>query len=55
MYGGGTGTLGGPPGYPTGGLAVSGRRGMSDVAWHPDNVRVDSFLLFIIHSILFFA
>ena len=26
---------------------------MSDVAWHPDNVRVDSFLLFIIHSIHF--
>lgn len=41
VYGGGTGTLGGPPGYSTGGLAVGGRRGMSDVAWHPDNVRVD--------------
>ncbi|KAF9644242.1 hypothetical protein BDM02DRAFT_1054166 [Thelephora ganbajun] len=37
VYGGGTGTFGGPPGYPTGGMAVGGRRGMSDVAWHPDN------------------
>lgn len=37
VYGGGTGTLGGPPGYQTGGFAVGGRRGMSDVAWHPEN------------------
>ena len=49
VYGGGTGTLSGPPGYPTGGLTVGGRRGMSDVAWHPDNVR-DFFLSFIIYS-----
>ena len=36
-YGGGAGTLSGQMG--TGGsLAVGGRRGMSDIAWHPDNV-----------------
>ncbi|KAH9943542.1 hypothetical protein B0H21DRAFT_748869 [Amylocystis lapponica] len=37
-YGGGTGTLGGGvPGFGVAGLAAGGRRGMSDVAWHPDN------------------
>lgn len=35
-YGGGAATAGGPMG---GALAAGGRRGMSDVAWHPDNVR----------------
>ena len=53
VYGGGTGTFGGPSGYPTGGLAVGGRRGMSDVAWHPDNVRVDSFVPSLILNIVF--
>ena len=53
VYGGGTGTLSGPPGYPTGGLAVGGRRGMSDVAWHPDNVRLNpSLRLSSTHTIL---
>ncbi|KAI9061594.1 WD40 repeat-like protein [Trametes sanguinea] len=37
-YGGGAGTLaGGMPGYGGPGFAMGGRRGMSDVAWHPDN------------------
>jgi protein transport protein SEC31 len=34
-YGGGAGTLSGQVGS---GMAVGGRRGMSDIAWHPDNV-----------------
>lgn len=38
-YGGGAGTLAGQVGAGSG-LAVGGRRGMSDIAWHPDNVRV---------------
>ncbi|KAF8550015.1 hypothetical protein OG21DRAFT_1488102 [Imleria badia] len=33
-YGGGAGTLGGTVGS---GMAVGGRRGMSAIAWHPDN------------------
>ncbi|KIK00412.1 hypothetical protein K443DRAFT_679209 [Laccaria amethystina LaAM-08-1] len=33
-YGGGAGTLSGQVGS---GMAVGGRRGMSDIAWHPDN------------------
>ncbi|KAG8893057.1 protein transport protein S31, partial [Tulasnella sp. 408] len=33
-YGGGAATAGGPAG---GAFATGGRRGMSDVAWHPDN------------------
>ncbi|EIW51602.1 uncharacterized protein TRAVEDRAFT_176166 [Trametes versicolor FP-101664 SS1] len=37
-YGGGAGTLaGGMQGFGGPGFAVGGRRGMSDVAWHPDN------------------
>ncbi|OBZ77263.1 Protein transport protein SEC31 [Grifola frondosa] len=37
-YGGGTGTLaGGMQGFGTAGMGIGGRRGMSDVAWHPDN------------------
>ncbi|KAF8631103.1 hypothetical protein AX17_005148 [Amanita inopinata Kibby_2008] len=37
-YGGGAGTLAGNiGGGPGGSLAVGGRRGMSDIAWHPDN------------------
>jgi protein transport protein SEC31 len=39
-YGGGTGTMAGPGGA-MGGLAVGGRRGMSAIAWHPDNVRLN--------------
>ncbi|KAJ3561102.1 hypothetical protein NP233_g10405 [Leucocoprinus birnbaumii] len=35
-YGGGAGTLAGQV-ATGGGLAVGGRRGMSDIAWHPDN------------------
>ena len=35
-YGGGAGTLGGAVGSA---MAVGGRRGMSAIAWHPDNVR----------------
>ena len=36
-YGGGAGTLAGLQGNGAG-MAVGGRRGMSDIAWHPDNV-----------------
>ncbi|KAI0674665.1 hypothetical protein C8Q78DRAFT_989533 [Trametes maxima] len=37
-YGGGAGTLaGGIQGFGAPGFAMGGRRGMSDVAWHPDN------------------
>ncbi|KAI0634701.1 hypothetical protein C8Q77DRAFT_1103589 [Trametes polyzona] len=37
-YGGGAGTLaGGMQGFGAPGFAMGGRRGMSDVAWHPDN------------------
>jgi protein transport protein SEC31 len=36
-YGGGAGTLAGQGGSGSG-LAVGGRRGMSAIAWHPDNV-----------------
>ncbi|KAF9486167.1 hypothetical protein BDN70DRAFT_846626 [Pholiota conissans] len=35
-YGGGAGTLAGLSGNGAG-MAVGGRRGMSDIAWHPDN------------------
>ncbi|EKM49465.1 uncharacterized protein PHACADRAFT_214425 [Phanerochaete carnosa HHB-10118-sp] len=35
-YGGGAGAQAGVQGFGAG-LAVGGRRGMSDVAWHPDN------------------
>lgn len=38
-YGGGAGTLAGQS-AAGGGLAVGGRRGMSDIAWHPENVRI---------------
>ena len=38
-YGGGAGTLAGQVGS---GMAVGGRRGMSDIAWHPDNVSLSS-------------
>ena len=37
-YGGGAGTLGGAVGSA---MAVGGKRGMSAIAWHPDNVRVE--------------
>lgn len=36
-YGGGAGTLAGQSGVGSG-MAVGGRRGMSAIAWHPDNV-----------------
>lgn len=35
-YGGGAGTLAGQSNHGNG-LAVGGRRGMSAIAWHPDN------------------
>ena len=35
-YGGGAGTLAGANALG-GGMAAGGRRGMSDIAWHPDN------------------
>jgi protein transport protein SEC31 len=35
-YGGGAGTLAGAS-QLGGGMAAGGRRGMSDIAWHPDN------------------
>ena len=38
-YGGGAGTMGGMQAFGGAGMAMGGRRGMSDVAWHPDNVR----------------
>lgn len=39
QYGGGAGTIGGSNVNQGGGaLAIGGRRGMSDVPWHPDNV-----------------
>ncbi len=41
-YGGGAGTLAGQV-SATNGLAVGGRRGMSAIAWHPDNVRPTAF------------
>lgn len=41
-YGGGAGTTGGAGGAA---LAIGARRGMSDVAWHPDNVRVQSIVV----------
>lgn len=47
-YGGGAGTLAGQGGTG-GGLAVGGRRGMSAIAWHPDNA---SFALLSVHCIL---
>lgn len=44
-YGGGAGTMGGGMQGFGGGMAMGGRRGMSDVAWHPDNVRMLRLLL----------
>ena len=44
-YGGGAGTLAGQVGSGSG-MAVGGRRRMSDIAWHPDNVSF-SFLTYI--------
>lgn len=41
-YGGGAGTMAGQ-GSMGSSMAVGGRRGMSDIAWHPDNVRILSF------------
>ena len=41
-YGGGAGTMGGMQGFGGPSMAMGGRRGMSDVAWHPDNVRLHS-------------
>ncbi len=40
QYGGGAGTTGGSTVHQGGGvLALGSRRGMSAIAWHPDNVR----------------
>jgi protein transport protein SEC31 len=40
QYGGGAGTTGGSSVHQGGGvLALGNRRGMSAIAWHPDNVR----------------
>ena len=40
-YGGGAGTLaGGAQGFGAQSLAIGGRRGMSDFAWHTDNVSI---------------
>ena len=53
-YGGGAGTLaGGMPGYGAPGFAMGGRRGMSDVAWHPDNVScpVDHAAVYLIGGV----
>lgn len=36
-YSGGAGTTGGSV-HGGGAMAIGGRRGMSDVSWHPDNV-----------------
>lgn len=44
-YGGGAGTLAGQGGAGVG-MAVGGRRGMSDIAWHPDNVWSHSWPIF---------
>jgi hypothetical protein len=41
-YGGGAGTMSGPGGGGSG-MAVGGRRGMSAIAWHPDNVCILRF------------
>ena len=39
-YGGGAGTMSGRNVSTTSGMAAGGRRGMSAIAWHPDNVCV---------------
>jgi protein transport protein SEC31 len=41
VYGGGAGTMAGHGGAGSG-LAVGGRRGMSAITWHLDNVRFPS-------------
>lgn len=48
-YGGGAGTLAGQSGAGVG-MAVGGRRGMSDIAWHPDNV----LFVFIFPNVSYF-
>jgi protein transport protein SEC31 len=42
-YGGGAGTMAGQAAMGSS-MAVGGKRGMSDIAWHPDNVCIDSVL-----------
>jgi protein transport protein SEC31 len=39
-YGGGAGTLAGQMNVTGNGMAAGGRRGMSAIAWHPDNVSI---------------
>lgn len=58
QYGGGAGTTGGSSVLQGGGvLALGSRRGMSAIAWHPDNVRPstrgleDSFLTILIRPL----
>lgn len=41
-YGGGAGTLAGQ----SSGNGLGGRRGMSDIAWHPDNVCLSCLFVF---------
>lgn len=48
-YGGGAGTLAGQSAGS--GLAVGGRRGMSDIAWHPDNVRLSDLSFYTAHRL----
>jgi protein transport protein SEC31 len=43
-YSGGASTLAGQSGVSSG-MAVGGRRGMSAIAWHPDNVSTLNILL----------
>jgi len=46
QYGGGAGTTGGSSVLQGGGvLALGSRRGMSAIAWHPDNVRLSPGML----------
>ena len=50
-YGGGAGTMAGRN-MSTSGMAAGGRRGMSAIAWHPDNVSIatrDALYLLIQH------
>jgi protein transport protein SEC31 len=53
-YGGGAGTLASQSGAGVG-MAVGGRRGMSDIAWHPDNVGYFSCPLLFRYSPVFQA
>ena len=45
--------MGGMQGFGGPGMAMGGRRGMSDVAWHPDNVScpVDHAVVYLIGGV----